>query len=111
MSSGKIRALGVSALKRSAAPPDVPTLHEAGAKDFEALNWHGFFVPAKTPASLVKRLHAEVVKALAAPEMKERFAAEGADIVGSTPAEFAAFFNSEFRKWSDVVQRTGTKLE
>lgn len=111
VSSGKLRALGVSALKRSAALPDVPTLHEAGVKDFEALNWNGFFVPAKTSASIVTRLHAEVVKALAAPEIKERFAAEGADIVGSTPAEFTAFFNSEFRKWSDVVQRSGTKLE
>jgi len=111
LSSGKIRALGVSALKRSATLPDVPTLHETGIKDFEALNWFGFFVPAKTPPAIVMRIHAEVVKALAAPEMKERLAVEGAEGVGSMPTDFAAFFRSEFRKWSDVVQRSGTKLE
>jgi tripartite-type tricarboxylate transporter receptor subunit TctC len=111
VNSGRLRALGVSVLRRSAALPDVPTLHEAGVKDFEALQWHGFFVPAKTPASVVTRLHAEVVKALAAPEMKERIATEGAEIVGSTPAELAAFFRSEAEKWADVVKRSGIKLE
>ena len=111
MSSGRLRALGISVLKRSAALPDIPTLHEAGVKDFEALHWHGFFVPAKTAASVVTRLHSEVVKALAAPEMKDRVAAEGVDIVGGSPAALAAFFRSEAEKWADVVKRSGTKLE
>ena len=111
VSSGRLRALGISVLKRSAALPDVPTLHEAGVKDFEALHWHGFFLPAKTPASIVTRLHAEVVKALAAPEMKERVAAEGANTVGGSPAELTAFFRSEAEKWADVAKRSGTKLE
>ena len=105
--SGKVRGLAVSSLKRSAALPDIPTLHEAGVKDFEALQWHGFFVPAKTPAATVTRIHAEVVKALASPEMKDRFATEGAEIVGSAPTEFAAFIRSEIRKWTEVVQRSG----
>ena len=109
--NGKIRGLAVSALKRSAVLPDIPTLHEAGVRDFEALQWHGFFVPAKTPPTIVTRIHAEVVKALAAPQMKERIAAEGAEIVGSPPTEFAAFIRSETKKWSEVVQRSGMKLE
>jgi tripartite-type tricarboxylate transporter receptor subunit TctC len=110
--SGKMRALGVSALKRSSVLPEVPTLHEAGVKDFEVLNWYGFFVPAKTPAATIARIHGEVVKALAVPEMKERAATEGFELVGSTtPSDFAAFFRSEVKKWSDVVQRSGMKFE
>ena len=109
--NGKARTLAVSSLKRSTALPDIPTLHEAGVKDFEALQWHGFFVPAKTPPAIVTRMHVEVVKALAASEMKERLATEGAEIVGSTPMDFAAFFRSEVKKWSEVVQRSGTKFE
>lgn len=111
VSSGKMRALGVSAFKRSSLLPEVPTLHEAGVKDFEVLNWFGFFVPAKTPAATVTRIHAEVVKALAAPDMKERAATEGVELVSSTPTDFAALFRSEVKKWSEVVQRSGTKFE
>ena len=109
--NGKARGLAVSSLKRSTALPEIPTLHEAGVKDFEALQWHGFFVPARTPPAIVTRIHVEVVKALAASEMKERLATEGAEIVGSTPTDFAAFFRSEVKKWSEVVQRSGTKFE
>lgn len=108
--SGKARGLAVSSLKRSTVLPDIPTLHEAGVKDFEALQWHGFLVPAKTPSAIITRIHAEVIKALAAPEVKERFAAEGADIVGSTPSEFAAFISSEIKKWAEVAQRSGVKF-
>jgi tripartite-type tricarboxylate transporter receptor subunit TctC len=111
VSSGRLRALGISVLKRSAALPDVATLHEAGVMDFEALHWHGFFLPAKTPATVVTRFHAEVVKALATPEIKERVAAEGANIVGGSPADLAAFFRSEAGKWADVAKRSGTKIE
>lgn len=109
--SGRLRALAIAAGKRSAMLPDVPTFHEAGVKDFEALQWHGFFLPAKTPASIIGRFHSEVVKALAVPEMKERVAAEGAAVVGSSPAELAAFFRSETEKWADVVKRAGIKVE
>lgn len=111
ISSGKIRVLGVSALKRSPLLPEMPTLHEAGVKDFEVLNWFGFFVPAKTPPATTARIHAEVVKALAAPDLKERAATEGVELVSSTPSDFAAFFRAEITKWSRVVQRSGTKFE
>jgi tripartite-type tricarboxylate transporter receptor subunit TctC len=111
VSSGRLRALGISVLKRSAALRDVPTLHEAGITGFEALHWHGFFVPTKTPASIVTRLHGEVVKALNAPEMQERVTAEGANVVGGSPAQLAAFFHSEAEKWADVAKRSGIKAE
>ncbi len=108
--SGKVRGLDVSSLKRSTALPDIPTLHEAGVKDFEALQWHGLLVPAKTPPNIITRLHAKVIKALESSEVNERFVSEGADIVGSTPAEFAAFISSDIRKWADVVKRSGMKF-
>ena len=109
--NGKARGLAVSSLKRSTALPDMPTLHEAGVKDFEALQWHGFFVPARTLPAVITRIHVDVAKALAASEMKERLATEGAEVVGSTPTAFAAFFRSEVKKWSEVVQRSGMNFE
>ena len=109
--SGKLRALGIAMATRSPMLPDVPTFQQAGVKDFESFQWHGFYVPAKTPAAVVTRLHAEIVKALATPDMKERVAAEGAAIVGSSPAELAAYTRSETVKWADVVKRAGIKLE
>jgi tripartite-type tricarboxylate transporter receptor subunit TctC len=111
VTTGRLRALGVSVLQRSAALPDVPTLHEAGVKDFQALHWHGVFVPAKTSPSVITRLHTEIVNALAGVEMKERVAAEGATIVGSSPADLSAFFRGEAEKWADVARRSGTKVQ
>ena len=111
VSTGKLRALAIAAAKRSVMLPEVPTFEEAGVKGVESHQWHGFFVPAKTPAAVVTRFHAEVVKALAAPDMKERIATEGATAVGGTPAELAAFFRSEAEKWADVVKFAGIRLE
>lgn len=111
IASGKARGLAVSSLKRSTVLPDIPTLHEAGVRNFEALQWHGFFLPGKTPSATVTRLHTEIVKALGAPELKERLAAEGAEVAGNTPSEFSAFIGSEIRKWSEVVKRSGMKFE
>lgn len=108
---GKVRSLAISSLKRSTVLPDIPTLNEAGVRDFEALQWHGFLAPAKTPTAIVARIHAAVVKALASPETKERLASEGAEPVGNAPADFAAFIGSEIEKWSDVVRRSGTKFD
>ena len=105
--NNKLRVLGVSSLKRSAVLPGVSTLQEQGVQGYEALQWHGFFAPATTPDAIVKTLHGAVVKALAKPEMKSRLAAEGADVVGSTPDEFAAYFQREIVKWTDVAKRAG----
>lgn len=111
VSTGKLRALAIAAGERSAMLPEVPTFGEAGVKGVESYQWHGFFVPAKTPAAVVTRFHSEVVKALAAPDMKERVATEGATAIGGTPAELAVFFRSEALKWAGVVKFAGIRLE
>jgi tripartite-type tricarboxylate transporter receptor subunit TctC len=109
--TGRLRALAVSSTARSPMFSEVPTLQEAGITGYEALQWHGFFVPAKTPAPVVDRLYREVATALAAPDMAERLTAEGASVVGSTPAQFAAFFRAEVGKWSEVVRVSGLKFD
>lgn len=111
INAGRLRGLGVAAKTRSTVAPQVPTMQEAGVASNEALQWNGFFAPAGTPQTVLDRLHREVVKALAAPEVRQRFEAEGADPVGSTPGEFAAFYRAEAEKWADVAKRSGTKLD
>ena len=108
---GKLRALAVTALKRSPLVSDLPTLDESGLKGFEIVGWNGFFVPAGTPPAIASKLHAEVVKVLALPEVKDRLAGLGADPVGSSPDEFAAFLRAEMRKWAKLVKDAGIKVE
>lgn len=109
--TGTLRPLAVSSTVRSPVLSEVPTLQEAGIHGYEALQWHGFFVPAKTPAPVVDRLYREIGAALATPDMTERLATEGASVVGSTPAEFAAFFRAEVGKWSEVLRVSGVKFD
>jgi tripartite-type tricarboxylate transporter receptor subunit TctC len=109
--AGKLRALAVSGLKRSALTPDLPTLDEAGLKGYEIVGWNGLFVPTGTPRPIVARLHAETVKALAQPDTKERLATLGAEGVGSSPEEFRAFVKAEIGKWARVVKEAGLKVE
>ena len=111
INAGRLRGLGVAAKTRSAVIPQVPTMQEAGVEGHEALQWNGLFAPARTPQPILDRLHREVVKALAESEVRQRFAAEGATAVGSTPSEFASFFRAEAEKWADVAKRSGTKLD
>lgn len=108
---GKLRGLAVSTPERSSVLPALPTLREAGVTGFEVTQWHGFFAPAKTPAAIVSRLNAEVAKTLASVEIKQRLAAEGADIAGGTPAELGAFLAAEITVWTDLAQRLGLKPE
>jgi tripartite-type tricarboxylate transporter receptor subunit TctC len=109
--AGKLRGLGVAAPVRSTAAPEVPTMEEAGIKDNVALQWNGFFAPARTPAAVIDRVHREVAKAVQMPDVRQRFDAEGAAPVGSSPSEFAAFFKAEAAKWAEVAKRSGTKLD
>jgi len=108
--NGKLRAIGVAARKRSTAFPDVPTLQEQGVADFEALQWHGVFAPAKTPQPIVAELHQAFSSALKNPEVKKRFATEGADIADTSPAEFKQFVNTELTRWLDVAKRAGMRV-
>jgi tripartite-type tricarboxylate transporter receptor subunit TctC len=109
--AGKLRGLGVAAPARSAAAPEVPTMAEAGVKDNVALQWNGFFAPARTPPAILDRLHREVAKAVHLPDVKQRFEAEGATPAGTSPSEFAAFYRAEAEKWADVARRSGTRLD
>jgi tripartite-type tricarboxylate transporter receptor subunit TctC len=109
--AGKMRGLGVAAPTRSTAAPEIPTMEEAGIKGHIALQWNGFFAPARTPQAILDRLHREVAKTVHLPDVVQRFEAEGATPAGTSPAEFTAFFRSEAEKWADVARRSGTKLD
>jgi len=106
-----LRALAVTDLKRSPMLPELPTLDEAGLKGYQIVGWNGLFVPAGTPQPIVNRLNAEVVKALALPDVKDRLATLGADAVGDTPQHFAVFIKAEIPKWAKVVKDAGLKIE
>jgi tripartite-type tricarboxylate transporter receptor subunit TctC len=109
--AGRVRGLGVSGAKRSEALPDVPTIAEAGVPGYEASTWNGIVAPAGVPKALVARLNAEINKALASAALRERFAAIGAEPSPSTPEQFTALIRTENKKWRDVVQRSGAKVD
>ena len=108
---GKLRALAVTSAKRSPAAPDIPTLDEIALPGFEANTWHGVVVPAGTPATIVARLNREIVAILHLPDVVERFSSQGAEALGSTPEEFAAYIRSETLKWAKAVRDSGAKAE
>ena len=109
--SGRVRALGVTTLKRVPVLPEVATIDEQGLKGFETGSWFGIAVPAATPREIVNKLHAETVRIIKLPEVYERIASEGADFVGDTPEQFTAFFKAEIVKWGKAVKVSGAKPE
>lgn len=109
--AGRLKALAVTSGKRSPAVPDLPTLAESGLKDFAIVSWFGFFVPAATPPAVVDKLHQETVKALKSPETIERFAKEGAEPAGNTPAEFAAYVQQESARYAKVLKDNNIKAD
>ncbi len=109
--AGRLRALAVTSARRSQALPDVPTLAEAGFPGQESDTMQAMLVPAGTPQAIVKRLHADVVKILAQPDMRERLAGLGFEIVGNSPDEFAAQIRIEVAKWSKVIKEAGIKVD
>jgi tripartite-type tricarboxylate transporter receptor subunit TctC len=109
--AGKIRPLAVSTAKRVAAVPDLPTVAEAGVPGYDINTWYGVWAPKGTPRDIVLRLQAEIVKVLALPDTRERYAGLGAEPVGSTPDEFAAYCKSELVKWAKVVKESGAKAD
>jgi len=108
---GKLRALAVTSLQRSAALPDVPTLNESGLKGFEAVAWNGLSAPAKTPRDVIMKINADVIKIVNSPELKERLKADGSDPVGNSPEQYAAFLRNEIAKWAKVIKFAGVKPE
>ena len=111
MKAGRLRPIGVTSLKRTAALPEVPTIAESGVPGYEVNPWFGVLLPARTPQPLVSRLNAEILKVLQLPATRERFAAEGFEAVGNTPAQFAAYIKAEQIKWGKVIKDSGATAE
>lgn len=109
--SGKLRALGVSNLQRSVALPDVPSIAEAGVPGFEAIEWNGAVVASGTPRAAIDKLYQSMAKSLAIPDVRNRIITLGADPVGSTPEEFAAFIKREITVWRKIIQEVGIKIQ
>jgi tripartite-type tricarboxylate transporter receptor subunit TctC len=107
---GKLRALAITSIKRSALAPDLPTMAEIGYPGFEAVPWFGLLAPAGTPKDVVEKLHGETVKALAIPEVRKRFDELGLEPIGNTPAEFAAVIRKETPEWAKVIKDAGIKI-
>ena len=98
--SGRLRPLGITSVARSPIVPEIPTVAEAGLPGFESVQWYGMLAPARTPKDIVTRLHTEMTRILQQPDIKERFAGDGADPVGNTPEEFGRYIQSELTKWA-----------
>jgi tripartite-type tricarboxylate transporter receptor subunit TctC len=109
--SNRLRPLAVSTRERTPALPDVPTAAEAGFRDYEAIGWFGLLAPAATPPAIIQQLSSEIAKAMSAPAMRERAMQEGATPIGSAPAEFQRFVQSEIVKWTRIIREAGIKLE
>jgi tripartite-type tricarboxylate transporter receptor subunit TctC len=109
--SGRLRGLGIATLKRSPYLPEVPSIAESGYPGFEAVGWIGIAAPARTPAPVLDKLNAEIVRIINTPEMKERLATLAFTPVGDTREQFARFIQSEIAKWGKAVRASGAKAE
>lgn len=111
--TGRLRALGVTGAKRSAALPEVPTFQEAGPElaGYEVSAWYGMVAPAATPREIINKLNAEMVRILEIPRVRERFANDGAEIIGNTPEEFGRVIRNDIEKWKRVIKETGIKVD
>jgi len=109
--AGKLRMLAITSSKRFPTLPDVPTVAESGVPGYESISWAGVAVPAGTPREIVGRLHAEIVKVVAMPDIRERFLRDGIEPVGSTPEQFAEHIRRERVKWAKVVRDSGARAE
>jgi tripartite-type tricarboxylate transporter receptor subunit TctC len=109
--SGQLRALGVTTAGRVQAAPDLPTIAEAGVPGYDTSSWFAFFVPAKTPPEIIKKMHADIVAVLAEPPIRAKLDQQGLIPIGSTPEELGAHFRSEMEKWAPVIKAAGIKVE
>jgi tripartite-type tricarboxylate transporter receptor subunit TctC len=109
--SGKLRALGMTSAKRSRAAPEVPTIAEQGLPGYESSLWYAMLAPAATPQAVIKRVHAETVKIIKAPEMAGQLLAQGAEPVGNSPQELARFIKAEIDRWTKVITQANIRVE
>jgi len=108
---GKLKALAVTSSKRVAAFPDIPTMAEAGVKDYFATAWYGMWAPKGTPPEVISRVQAEIAKAMQDPSIKEVWFQQGAELGGNSTAEFTKFIHAEIEKWGKVVKASGAKID
>lgn len=111
MKAGRVKGIAVTGAARMKAFPGLPTVAESGVPGYAVEAWFALFAPARTPAAIVNRLQAEAAKAIRAPELERRYAAEGTDMVGNTPQEFAREVKAEVEKWRSLVARAGLKIQ
>jgi len=111
LKTGKLRALAVTSAKRASSLPEIPSLQESGIPGIDVSQWYGLFAPAGTPELVIDRIHREVVDILKTAEMHKRNFDVGADGVGSTPAEFAAYVKVESARWAEVIQKSNIKAD
>jgi tripartite-type tricarboxylate transporter receptor subunit TctC len=109
--SGQVRPLAVTALKRTAVLPDIPTVDELGIRGFDATTWHGLVAPAGTPQEIIDKLNRATIEALKNPGVQQKLGALGVDIVGDSPAQFAAYIKAEIPKWAAVIKASGAHLD
>jgi tripartite-type tricarboxylate transporter receptor subunit TctC len=108
---GRLRAIAVTSTKRAAEMPDVPTIVESGYPGFEAITWYGLLAPAGTPAVIVARLNTELNRVLEMPDVRQRLAAEGGEVLGGSSERFAALLKAEHAKWGRIVKESGAKVD
>jgi tripartite-type tricarboxylate transporter receptor subunit TctC len=108
---GKLRAIATTGPKRTPVAPDIPTIAESGVPGYAVTTFYGLSAPAKTPRAILDRLHAETVRALKSPEVQERLRGLGAEPVGNTQEQYAAFIQNEIAKWAKVIKAAGIKAE
>jgi tripartite-type tricarboxylate transporter receptor subunit TctC len=111
LKSGRIKGIAVTTAKRSALLPELPTISESGLAGFDANNWYGLVVPAKTPRAIIDQLNAEVTKILAMPDVKTTLFNQGLDPAPGTPEQFGAYIKAERAKWAKVIKASGAKAE
>jgi tripartite-type tricarboxylate transporter receptor subunit TctC len=109
--TGRVRALAITGAKRSAVMPEVPTMAEAGLKDYVAVGWQGIMVPAGTPPAVIGRLNSEINKALADPALRGTLSAQGLDVVGGSAQQFADFVRNDTTRWRSAVEASGAKVD
>jgi tripartite-type tricarboxylate transporter receptor subunit TctC len=107
--SGRLRALAVSTLKRSASAPDVPTVAESGYPGFEYANWNALFAPSGTPVGHIAKINSRVVKALNEPDIAQKLIAQGADPAPGSPAELGKYMRTDHERWKKVIGSAGIK--
>jgi len=108
---GRLRALAVTGARRAPAAPTLPTVAESGVPGYEVTAWYGVSAPAKTPRAIVDRLHAEIVRAVNSPDLRERLTTQGADPIHLTPEQYTVFIQNEIAKWAKVIKAAGIKAE